>query len=684
MKNLWSQSEANKIVKSNSKMGIGKELALRVYTSRLLGNNKKLVMHGGGNTSVKCKTKDYFGNLIDVLHIKGSGWDLGNIEAEGLPAVRLQELLNLLKLDKLTDEEMVNAQRNNLLNSSSPTPSVETLLHAIIPYKFVDHTHSDAILSILDQLNSQEIIKKIYGNDALFIPYIMPGFILAKKAKVFLEKHPKCKLIILDKHGIFTFGETAKSSYDAMINFVTKAERFISINKCKVIKQVKNYKKNDIFTVENIAPIIRGILKNFKAADYKNNIILNFRTNKNIFEYVNGEDLNIYSQKGTVTPDHVIRTKPLPMIIKLNNLSNLQNFKDYFLSELRKYVRNYNSYFNNNNKISGNNKVKLDSLPRVILVPGLGLFSIGNNNKSAKIVADLAETNINVILDAEKIGNYKTISKTNAFEMEYWSLEQAKLKRNISKRFDGKVVVITGGCGAIGLSTANEFKKEGAEVVILDVNKKKVEDVTNRLNITAIVCNVTSKSSIKSTFKQIIELYGGVDIIISNAGAAWTGQIAETSEKDLRDSFELNFFAHQLVAKTAVNIMINQNFGGCILFNTSKQAINPGNSFGPYGLPKAATLFLSRQYALEYGKYNIRSNAVNADRIRSGILNESFIKKRASSRGVSENEYMQGNLLQKEVLAKDVAKAFMDLADSKVTTGAVLTVDGGNISAALR
>ena len=684
MKNLWSESEAKKIIKSNSKKGIGKELALRVYTSRLLGNNKKLVMHGGGNTSVKCKIKDYFGNSIDVLNIKGSGWDLGNIEAEGLPAVRLQELLNLLNLDKLTDEEMVNAQRNNLLNSSSPTPSVETLLHAIIPNKYVDHTHSDAILSIVDQYNSKEIIEKIYGNDALFIPYIMPGFILAKKAKTYLEKHPNCKLIILDKHGIFTFGDTAKSSYDAMINCVTKAERFILSNKNRFLKQIKSYKKNDIFTVENIAPIIRGILKNFKASDYENNIILNFRSNRNILEYVNGEDLNIYSQKGTVTPDHVIRTKPLPMIIKLKNLSDLQNFRDYFLKELKKYVKSYNHYFENNNKRLAYSKIKLDSLPRVILVPGLGFFSIGNNNKNAKIVADLAETNINVILDAEKIGNYKSISKSNAFDMEYWSLEQAKLKKNISKRFDGNIVVITGGCGAIGLSTAAEFKKEGAEVVILDVNRKKLEEVANRLNISAIVCNVTSNNSIKNAFKKIVELYGGVDIVISNAGAAWTGKIAEVTEKDLRNSFELNFFAHQFVAKTAVKIMIEQKFGGCILFNTSKQAINPGDSFGPYGLPKAATLFLSRQYALEYGKYNIRSNAVNADRIRSGILNENFIKKRASSRGVSENEYMQGNLLQKEVLAKNVAKAFMDLADSEVTTGAVLTVDGGNISAALR
>ena len=284
----------------------------------------------------------------------------------------------------------------------------------------------------------------------------------------------------------------------------------------------------------------------------------------------------------------------------------------------------------------------------------------------------------------QKIGIYKTISNRDAFDMEYWSLEQAKLKKGITKRFDGKVVVITGGCGAIGFSTASEFRKEGAEVVILDVNSSEIENSASKLNISGISCNVTSLNSIKSAFKQIIHQYGGVDIVISNAGAAWTGKIAEVTEKDLRNSFELNFFAHQFVAKTAVKIMIEQKFGGCILFNTSKQAINPGDSFGPYGLPKAATLFLSRQYALEYGKYNIRSNAVNADRIRSGILNENFIKKRASSRGVSENEYMQGNLLQKEVLAKNVAKAFMDLADSEVTTGAVLTVDGGNISAALR
>jgi len=227
MKNLWSDKEAKNFVNYYSKSVINEDLSLRVYTSRLLGNEKKLVLHGGGNTSVKSISEGYDGKKIDILYIKGSGWDLGNIEPEGLPAVRLNELIKLLELDHLSDEDMVNAQRNNLLNSSAPTPSVETLLHALIPYKFVDHTHSDAILSISDQKNSKEIISKVYGNDALFIPYIMPGFILAKKARAYLEKNPKCKLMILDKHGIFTFGDTANSSYSSMIKYVTKAERYI-------------------------------------------------------------------------------------------------------------------------------------------------------------------------------------------------------------------------------------------------------------------------------------------------------------------------------------------------------------------------------------------------------------------------------------------------------------------------
>ena len=684
MKNLWSDKEAKNFVNYYSKSGINEDLSLRVYTSRLLGNEKKLVLHGGGNTSVKSISEGYDGKKIDILYIKGSGWDLGNIEPEGLPAVRLNELIKLLELDHLSDEDMVNAQRNNLLNSSAPTPSVETLLHALIPYKFVDHTHSDAILSISDQKNSKEIISKVYGNDALFIPYIMPGFILAKKARAYLEKSPKCKLMILDKHGIFTFGDTANSSYSSMIKYVTKAERYISKNKSKILIRLKDKKINKILSPEKLAPIIRGILKNNKNSDYHNNIILNFRTNRKIIEYLNGDKLFTYSQKGTVTPDHVIRTKISPLVLDLKNITNLNDFEKIFHKELNKFIRNYNNYFQVNNIRAGKTKVKLDSLPRIILIRGLGLFSIGSNYKNANITGDLAETNINVILDAEKIGNYQPISKSAAFNMEYWSLEQAKLKKSISKEFDGKIVVITGGSGSIGLATAKEFKNLGAEVVILDNNKENIKTVPKCLNIFSIFCDVTSTEQIEHAFNKIILRYGGIDIVISNAGAAWTGKMIEVSDKDLRKSFELNFFSHQYIAKCSVKIMMKQGIGGCLLFNTSKQSINPGDSFGPYGLPKATTLFLSRQYALEYGKFKIRSNAVNADRIRSGIVNSEFIGRRASARGISKGDYMSGNLLGQEVLAKNVAKAFVDLASSEATTGAVLTVDGGNISAALR
>ena len=684
MKNCWSNKESRKFIKHYASKGISNDLALRVYTSRLLGNEPKLVLHGGGNTSVKSTAFGYDGSKIKILNVKGSGWDLGDIEPEGLPAVRLNEILKLLSLEKLSDEEMVNAQRNNLLNSSAPTPSVETLLHALIPHKFVDHTHSDAILSISDQHNSKNIIREVFGNDALFIPYIMPGFILAKKAQNYLKQHPDCKLIILDKHGIFTFGETAKESYNSMIKFVSKAEKYISDSKVNklIIKSKNRISKN--LSAEIIAPIIRGVLANNILSDYNQNIILNFRSSKNILDFVNGQKIHEYSQKGTVTPDHVIRTKPVPLILNANKADNKVNFKKIFENQLDKYIKDYNKYFEQNNKRANFSKIKLDSLPRIILIPGLGMFSIGSNSRSAKIVGDLAETNINVILDAEKIGEFKPISKKNLFDMEYWSLEQAKLKKNISKNLEGKIVIITGGSGAIGKATAVTFKNEGAEVIALDSNQKKVKELANNLDIIGIPCDVTSKRSINNAFKKILLLFGGIDIVISNAGAAWTGQMVDINEKDLRDSFELNFFAHQFIAQTSVKIMIDQGIGGCLLFNASKQAVNPGSNFGPYGLPKAATLFLSRQYALEYGRFNIKSNAVNADRVRSGILNNDFINKRALARGISESDYMQGNLLKREVLAEDVAKAFLDLANSKATTGAVLTVDGGNISAALR
>jgi NAD(P)-dependent dehydrogenase (short-subunit alcohol dehydrogenase family) len=313
----------------------------------------------------------------------------------------------------------------------------------------------------------------------------------------------------------------------------------------------------------------------------------------------------------------------------------------------------------------------------------VGLFGLGRTAKDAAIAADLAENTVKVITDAEAIGRYHPLPESELFALEYWSLEQAKLKGAVAKPLTGQVAFVTG-AGAIGAATAKALAADGAAVAILDINGALADKAAAEVKGLGLQCDVTKPDQVRQAFALVCERFGGVDIVVSNAGAAWQGRIGEVSDELLRQSFELNFFAHQTVAQQAVRIMLQQGTGGVLLFNISKQAVNPGEKFGPYGLPKAATMLLMRQYALDYGKEGIRSNGVNADRIRSGLLTDAMIKDRAKARGLTEAEYMSGNLLQQEVTAADVAQAFLALAKARKTTGHVETVDGGNIAAALR
>mgnify|MGYP001486075299 FL=1 len=677
MKNTWLNIEAKKYIKKYKKLGYSKDLALRVYTTRLLGRNSELVLHGGGNTSVKTTIKDIDGKKYDVLCVKGSGWDMAEIEPAGLPAVKLQPLLALKNKKNLSDEDMVAYQKRNLIDIKSPNPSVETFLHAFLPFKFVDHTHSDAIMNVTNRPDGLKFCKKIFGKKVSIVPYVMPGFGLARKINQIYLKNPKINCLILLNHGIFTFANNAKEAYSLMIKYVSQAEKAIKKLKKKKIKQINNFSTK--FTVSEIAPIIRGLLSENKDQKF----ILNYRVNKNLKYFINGQNIRNYSTKGTATPDHVIRVKPFPLIITPRKNSTIEEFKLTAEKAFIKYRKKYIKYFNvNKNKVK-EKKVMLDTSPRVILVQNVGLFTVGDSLNAAKIAGDLTETNARVISSVEETSKYKFIPEKDIFDVEYWSLEQAKIKK-AKKILQGNVVVITGSAGAIGSETYRLFKSYGAEVVLLDYNMEKIKEMQSKITDLCIHCDVTNKNSVKKAFKIICKNFGGIDILISNAGTAIGGSIAEVNDKILRQSFEENFFSHQNCASEAIKIMKKQNINGCLLFNISKQSVNPGKNFGPYGLPKSALLSLCKQYAVDYGSLGIRSNGVNADRIRSGLLNDKMIKNRAKAREVTTNDYMTGNLLLKEVKATDVAKAFFHLAISKKTTGAVLTVDGGNIAASLR
>jgi len=677
LKNNWSNKEAKQFIKKYKNLGFSKDIALRVYTSRLLGKNKELVLHGGGNTSVKTRIKDIDGKNYEVLCVKGSGWDMADIEPEGLPAVKLEPLLAMKKKKYLSDEDMVSFQKRNLINIKSPNPSVETFLHAFLPFKYVDHTHSDAILNLTNRLEGLNFCKKIFGNKVSVVPYVMPGFMLAKKINEIYSKNPDINCLILMNHGIFTFADDCKEAYDLMIKYVSKAERAVKKLKNKKIKQIKKFSTK--FNVHEIAPIIRGLLSENKDQKF----VVNYRLNNHLKYFINGKNVRSYSSKGTATPDHVIRVKPFPLIITPKKNSSIEEFRKTAKKAFENYRKKYIQYFNLNVKKVKEKKVMLDTSPRVILVQNVGMFSVGKDLNGARIAGDLTETNAKVIGSVEETSTYKFIPEKDLFDVEYWSLEQAKIKRK-KKLLEGNVVAITGSTGTIGFETYKMFKSYGAEVVLLDYNLERLKEVQSKTNDLCIHCDVTNKKSVKSAFKQICEKFGGIDILISNAGVAPSGSIAEVSDDVLRKSFEVNFFSHQNCASEAVKIMKKQNINGCLLFNISKQSVNPGKNFGPYGLPKSALLSLCKQYAVDYGSYGIRSNGVNADRIRSGLMNDKMIRTRAKARSISTDDYMRGNLLLNEVKAEDVAKAFFHLATSKKTTGAVLTVDGGNIAASLR
>ena len=686
MKSGWLEHDAQAIMDRYAQQGVGHDLSLRCYSTRLMGRDPKLVLHGGGNTSVKTIMTDLMGDVIDVLCVKGTGSDMAAVEPPDMPALRLDRLRKLRTRNTLGDEEMVRILRDNLIDPMAPNPSVETLLHAFLPHKFVDHTHATAVLSLTDQEDGELICTDVYGGRLGLVPYVMPGFALAARAADIYELKTKVEGLILLKHGLVTFGSSARESYERTIEMVSLAEERLGRNRKSVFVAVSM--PEHVAPLTEVAPLLRGVLsvKDEKAEGAWRRPILEFRGNPAILTYVNGEELARYSQAGVATPDHTIRTKNWPLMLSAPEQGRPLDFKRNAQKAVSTFVEYYKAYFARHNERAGGRKRMIDPQPRVALVPGLGLFGLGRTRKDAKVAADLAESAIETITDAEAIGRFTSISEAEMFDMEYWSLEQAKLGAKKELPLAGQIAAITGAAGAIGAATAAAFADAGAEVALLDLDETAVQTKAKAIGhgAVAIRCDVTSASSVRAAFDKVVAAFGGVDIVVSNAGAAWQGRIGEVDEEVLRKSFELNFYGHQRVAQAAVKVMLAQGTGGCLLFNVSKQAVNPGPNFGPYGLPKAATLFLVRQYAVDYGAEGIRANAVNADRIRSGLLTDDFIKERSKARGVSEKDYMSGNLLQREVTADDVAQAFVSQALALKTTADVTTVDGGNIAAALR
>lgn len=653
MKNLWSDADSTLF---------DGDLALRVYTSRLLGKDPTLVLHGGGNTSVKITESNIVGNQEEILYVKGSGWDLEFIEKAGFSPVRMNHMLSLAKLDTLSDPQMVNELKTQLTNATSPTPSVETILHAILPFKYVDHTHSDAVVTVTNTLEGEDRIREIYGERVVIIPYVMPGFDLAKDvARIFSEQSTdKTEGMVLMNHGIFSFGDSAKESYDRMISLVNEAENYlINKNAWDIEKPEANFEQ------KNISNQVAELRQKISLAIGKP--VLMHLTNSLLgFNFCNKADVNRIASKGPLTPDHVIRTKRIPMIGR----------------DINKYNEEYASYFNKNEINAKARKTMLDPAPRVILDKEFGLCAVGKNMSEIGIISDIYEHTMESILRAEKLGGFEALPAKDIFDLEYWDLEQAKLLKNQnSLAFEGEVVLITGAASGIGKACVESFLLRGSAVIALDLDPS-IETINNHKNYLGLICDVTNEDALEEFIEKGIQYFGGLDMVVLNAGMFPKGKkVSELPSQEWRNIFSVNLDANLNILRMVFPLLQAAPNNGRVVIIGSKNVSAPGPGAAAYSASKAALNQLMRVLSMEWGEHGIRLNTIHPNAVfDTGIWTDEVLKSRAKQYNLSVDEYKTNNLLGVEVFSKDVSELAAEMCGvlfSK-TTASQIPVDGGN------
>jgi len=653
MKNLWNDNEAKKY---------NGDLELRVYTSRLLGRDTTLVLHGGGNTSVKIREKNILGKEEDILYVKGSGWDLETIEAAGFAPVRLKHLIELSKLPTLSDTQMVNELRTHMTLASAPTPSVEAILHATLPFKFVDHTHADSVVAVTNNSKGLERIKEIYGDTMVIIPYVMPGFDLARLCAEQFEAqaHDGTVGMILMNHGIFSFAETAKQSYDRMIELVSKAEYYLKKNAAWDISLTQNNKTNTDKRLDICA------LRNSVSAAAGCPMIVNTLRNDSSMSYINSPQLSVMSQQGPATPDHVIRTKRLPL---------LGRDVDAYSAAYQDYFKSISAQYNDDITI-------LDQAPRVVLDKELGLCALGKSIKDALIVSDIYQHTIEIIQRAEQLGGYQALPAKDIFEVEYWELEQAKLKKSgSSPAFSGEIALVTGAASGIGQACVKSLLKRGAAVVGLDINKS-ITDMIESPAFLGLCCDVTNEQQLIDCLEAAVSKFGGIDMLILNAGTFPPGcRIESLSNKEWRRVMNINLDSNLSLMRECFPLLKLAPSGGRVVMIGSKNVPAPGPGAAAYSSSKAALNQLARVAALEWGSDNIRINTLHPDAVfDTGLWNEEVLQARAQHYGMSVHDYKTKNILKTEVSSDDVAELAAEMCGDlfSKTTGAQLPIDGGN------
>lgn len=653
MKNLWNDADAAKLNNDS--------LKLRVYSSRLLGQDPDLVLHGGGNTSVKGTDTNLLGDQTEVLYVKGSGWDLATIEAPGFAPVKQETLERLAQLDELSDTNMVSMQRAAMTNPAAPNPSVEAIMHAIIPFKFVDHTHADSVVTVTNTEGGVDKIKEIYGDRVVIIPYVMPGFILAQTVRDITKgiDWSAVEGMILLNHGIFSFHDDAKVSYERMINLVQEAEDYIEARGASQLN-TSQAGKIDHLTLARLRASV-----SHKAGRA---MIARLDNSSHACGFSRLDNVASIATRGPMTPDHVIRTKRIPLIVDTGSTA-----------ELDAYEADYRRYFDDNEDGS---HTCLDPAPRWAVWPGQGLIGFGKSVKDAQIVADINQHTLRCIQQGEALGGWKALPADKIFEVEYWELEQAKLKKGASEAsLAGKVAIVTGAASGIGRACVDAFVAQGACVVGLDVNP----DITDALQgptAKGIVCDVTDNSALQRAVEETVATFGGIDCVVLNAGMFPPSSNIEDMDLTIWEkTLTLNLTSPMLLIKHCAPYL-KHGIDANIVFIASKNVRAPGPGASAYSTSKAGLTQLARVAALEFAPDGIRVNTLHPDAVfDTGIWTDKILQSRADSYGLTVDEYKTNNLLKTQISSTNVADMAAALAGPLFakTTGAQISIDGGNI-----
>ncbi|MGK0203969.1 MAG: rhamnulose-1-phosphate aldolase/alcohol dehydrogenase [Planctomycetota bacterium] len=692
MTNLWNDDEAQRFAEQFA--AAGEAVAARVYTSRLLGRDPTLVLHGGGNTSVKTTCQDLLGRTVDVLCVKGSGWDLVDIEPPGLPAVRLEALRELQQLDQLADEDMVNAVRGALLDSRAPNPSVEALLHAFLPHRFVDHTHANAILALTDQPDPEVHVRRALGDSVLVLPWIMPGFPLAKAVAEAYAANPECTGIVLAKHGLFTFGDTAKASYDRTIELVDDADRYLrrelSGRPAMLLGDPAPLPMAArSAALAKVLPVLRGAcaLDSAQGTGGFQRVVADARTADDLAAFGMHEQASRLCLSNPITPDHVIRTKAHYLYLAPKDVADPRRIRRL----VAEYEVAYRRYYEVSAQSISPNYMHSPK-PIVAVLAGVGIVALHQEVKGARIAADIAEHTLRVKASGHALGDYVALSDGELAEMEYWPLEVAKLGKKQPAELAGQVALVTGAAGAIGAGIAEVLLERGACVFATDIDGERLQQLPSRLRsfgprLAIHVADLTDGAAVEAMFAACAVQFGGVDCVVPNAGIAHVSSIEDMDQAAFARVLDVNTTATMLVLQAAARMFRLQQTGGSVVLQASKNVFAPGAKFGAYSASKAAALQLGRIAAMELAEQSVRVNMINADAVFGDEQVPSQLwaevgPDRMRARGLDEQQlrdyYRERSLLKQPVTARHVGEAVAWFASMRTpTTGAVLPVDGG-------